>query len=344
MRAVVMERGKLSLEEIRDPEPGAGEVLVKSIACGICGSDLHAVRHTEDFVAASRQSGGAFKLKTFDPVVLGHEFCAEVVDYGPQTEKRVRTGALVCSIPALLREPTPVVGYSPEAPGGFAEYMLLSEPLLEPVPEGVPAELAALTEPMAVGLHAVNKARLEGDETIVVLGCGPVGLAVITALRARSAGPIVAADFSLGRRAFAERQGAHVVLDPRRDDPYSHPDVQRAENVVFFECVGVPGMLDQMFRQSPPNGRIVVVGVCMQPDQIHPLFAINHELAVQFVLGYDRDEFLTSLRQIADGRFDVGALVTGRVSLAGVEQAFAELGEPDRHAKVVVEPWRALGS
>jgi len=334
-----MERGHLRVEEIADPVPGSGEVLVKSLACGICGSDLHAAAHTDEFVATSREAGGAFKLTTFEPVVLGHEFCAEIVDYGPDTERVIRPGKLVCSVPVLLRESTVPLGYSDEAPGGFAEYMVLSEGLLVEVPEGTPASSAALTEPMAVGYHAVNKAGLSGSEAVLVLGCGPVGLAVITALKARGIGPILAADFSGGRRKFALQQGADQVYDPAREDPYGHSDLQRPEEVVIFECVGVPGMLDQIFVGAPRNARIVVVGVCLQMDQARPLIAVNKELNVQYVLGYSLAEFAESLVCIADGSFDVADLVTDQVSLEEVGDAFERLRSPEDNAKVLVTPW-----
>ena len=126
MQAVLMQRGKLWVDTVPDPTPAAGEVLVRSRACGICGSDLHAALHTETFVETSRESGGAFKLTTYDPVVLGHEFCAEVVEYGPGTEGRLAPGQLVCSVPMLLREQPLAIGYDDSVPGGFAEYMLLS--------------------------------------------------------------------------------------------------------------------------------------------------------------------------------------------------------------------------
>ena len=171
MRAALMERGAFRVENVPDPTPADGEVVVKSVACGICGSDLHAALHTEEFVATSREAGGAFKLTTFDPVVLGHEFCAEVME----TRGEIQTGSLVCSVPVLARPTSVPVGYSPEAPGGFGEYMLLSERLLMPVPAGTPAESAALTEPMAVGHHAVNMARLQGSEGIIVIGAGSGG-------------------------------------------------------------------------------------------------------------------------------------------------------------------------
>lgn len=338
MRAALMERGKIWVDDVADPVPMDGEVLVKTAACGICGSDLHAAAHTEDFVATSREAGGAFKLTSFDPVVLGHEFCAEIVDFGPNCRRQLPVGKLVCSLPVLLRKQPLSVGYATETPGGFGEYMRLTERLLLPVPEGTSAQAAALTEPMAVGYHAVNKARLEGREAALVLGCGPVGLAVITALRAAGIGPVVASDLSAGRRAFALGQGATSVVDAASEDPFAAPEIKAAKQVVVFECVGVPGMLDQVFVGAPVNARIVVVGVCLQMDHARPLIAINKELNVQYVLGYSPDEFATSLQLISEGAFDVGGLITGEVGLEGVSDAFAALRSPEQNAKILVIP------
>ncbi len=340
MRAVLMERGRLWVEEVDAPEPGPGEVLVKSRACGICGSDLHAAQHTDSFVETSRESGGAFKLTTYNPVVLGHEFCAEVVENGPGTDAKFSPGQLVCSAPMLARQPMQAVGYSDEIPGGFAEYMVLSEALMIPVPEGTPAQAAALTEPLAVGYHAVNKANLNGDEAVLVIGAGPVGLAVITALKARGVGPIVAADYSAGRRQFALVQGADAVVDPALDNPFRSENIHR-RNLVVFECVGVPGILDNIFVNVPAHTRIVVVGVCLQTDHIRPLIAVNKELALQFVLGYTLDEFTESLRNIAEGKFDVSQMVSHTVGLDGVAGMFEALKDPEQYAKVLVEPWQS---
>ena len=337
MRAVLMQRGRLWVEELPDPEPGPGEVLVRTQACGICGSDLHAAQHTEDFVNTSREAGGAFKLTTFDPVVLGHEFSATIVDYGPGTERRLPVDTLVTSIPVLLRDRPEAVGYSNEIPGGFGEYMLLSERMLNPVPAGTPASAAALTEPLAVGYHAVNKASLSGNEACLVIGCGPVGLAVITALRARGAGPIVATDFSPGRRRFAALQGADIVLDPAVDEPFKSGDI-KGRPLTVFECVGVPGVIDDIFLRAPRDTRIVVVGVCLQTDHIRPLIAINKELSLNFVLGYSVEEFAESLECIADGRFDISNLISHQIGLADVAGAFEALKDPEKHAKVLVCP------
>lgn len=341
MRAVLMQRGRLWVDdEVDIPTPGPGEVLVKTRACGICGSDLHAVQHTESFVETSREAGGAFKLTTYNPVVLGHEFCAEVVENGPATDARFAPGQLVCSAPILARQPMQAVGYSDQIPGGFAEYMVLSESLMIPVPEGTPAQAAALTEPLAVGYHAVNKADLAGDEAALVIGAGPVGLAVITALKARAIGPVVAADYSPGRRAFALGQGADAVVDPAVDNPF-RSEALTQRGLVVFECVGVPGVLDNIFVNAPDHTRIVIVGVCLQTDHIRPLIAINKELSLQFVLGYSLQEFAESLANIAEGKFDVSALVSHTVGLDDVAGMFESLKDPEQYAKVLVDPWQA---
>ena len=111
---------------------------------------------------------------------------------------------------------------------------------------------------MAVGYHAVNKANLSDDTPAIVLGTGPVGLAVITALRARGHGPIIASDMSVGRRRYAEQQGAHVVVNPNDESPFRLSEV-RGKTPVVFECVGVPGMLGKDNRKivsgSPPSLR-----------------------------------------------------------------------------------------
>jgi threonine dehydrogenase-like Zn-dependent dehydrogenase len=360
MRAAVMRGDAIVAEDVVSPEPMAGEVLVKSLACGICGSDLHAFKHRDQFFAQSAGISGQ-GLERGRPMVMGHEFCAEIVDFGPGCARTLVPGTRVCSVPMLLRSgQVATVGYSHDFPGGYAEHMLLTEAMLLPVPNGLATEHAALTEPMAVGWHAVEMARLAPDDVPLVIGCGPVGLAVIAALALRGAGPIVAADFSPARRALAERLGADVVIDPAHHSPYeSWRDVAAASSQgqgtgvnpltgerllppgVYFECVGVPGVIEQMMTGAVRGCRLVVVGVCMEEDRFRPLGAIGKELSVQFVLGYKPEEFALTLHHLAEGRMDVAPLVTGRVGVEGVAGAFRDLADPERHAKILVEPWRA---
>jgi threonine dehydrogenase-like Zn-dependent dehydrogenase len=361
MRAAVMRNHTLVVDNVPVPQPGPGEVLVKTLACGICGSDLHALKYTEKLVEASRRSGGAFSMDLTRDIVMGHEFCAEVVEHGAATKKTIKAGTRVCSMPVLVRpDGVQTVGYSNDNPGGYGEYMRLTEGLLLEVPNGLSTERAALTEPMAVGLHAVQMARLDKDDVPLVIGCGPVGLSVIAALRLKNIRPIIAADFSSRRRELAEAMGADVVVNPAETSPYQSwreaavwTEPGRAPQMppwatgpalrpaVIFECVGVPGVIDQIMASAPQAARIVVVGVCMEKDAIEPMLGINKELNLQFVLGYTREEFSQTLRNIAEGLIPTDPLITGKVGIEGVAQAFADLASPERHAKILVEPWRS---
>lgn len=358
MRAVIRRDKQLVCDEIADLKPDQGQVLVRTLACGICGSDLHALHHMEHMIDLTRRAGG---MGTgFDPTadtVFGHEFCAEILDHGPGTLKTLKAGARIVSVPATL---TPVggvemLGFSNALPGGFAEQMILSEALLLEVPNGLPTDKAALTEPFAVGAHAVAKARLDPDSVALVIGCGPVGLAVIAGLKARGHGPVVAADYSPRRRAAAERLGADVVIDPAVESPHARwegfgvPTARAAQNMarmmgktfgrpVIFECVGSPGVLQSLIEAAPAGAQIVVAGVCMETDRIEPAIAITKEIELTFVFGYTPEEFAQTLRDIAEGVIDVSGVVTGTVGLDGVAQAFKDLGDPEAHVKILVEP------
>jgi len=339
MKAAIFRGGDIVVDTMPEPVPAAGQALVKVLSCGICGSDLHAARHAHRMVAVTRRIPGRTPMDLSRDIVFGHEFCCEVMDYGPKIEKKLKAGTRVCAMPVMLEADGPKgMGYSNTYVGGYAEQMLLSAPMLLEVPNGLSTDHAALTEPLAVGVHAVEKAALKGDEAPLVVGCGPVGLAVIAALRLKNIRPIVAADFSATRRALAVKMGADIVVDPTTEDPYAR--LAPAKRAAIFECVGVPGVLQQMFEKVPRDARVVVVGVCMEPDTIEPMFGIVKELSLQFVLGYTPEEFARSLHLLAEGQVDAPALITAKVGLDGVKGAFAELANPERHTKILVEPWR----
>jgi 2-desacetyl-2-hydroxyethyl bacteriochlorophyllide A dehydrogenase len=342
MRAAVMRDKKIVADTVPDPEPGPGQVLVRTLACGICGSDLHALQHGEQMAAATREAGGD-QAADFDPtrdMVMGHEFCAEIVDFGPSTLRHRKVGERVCSMPVLFHSAgVSGIGYSNRFPGGYGELMVLSEPMLIPVPNGLATEQAALTEPMAVGIHAVAKASPGSQDAVLVVGCGPVGLAVIAGLELAGIGPVVASDFSPKRRALAETMGADVVVDPGAEDvPAVFARVAGSKQAIVFECVGVPGVIDQVMRDAPRGARIVVAGVCMEPDRIRPMFGIHKELSIQFVLGYTPEEFAQSLEALAEGAIPGEPLITGKVDIDGVAGAFETLADPEAHAKILVEP------
>ncbi len=346
MRAAALRAGTIYVrDDVPEPQPGFGQVLVEVKACGICGSDLHFAKHGADMLALTEDMEGMPELgvtPTVDldrDVFMGHEFAAEVLDVGPDTVGPA-PGTLVTSIPILLTMTgvQPIV-YSNEVLGGYGERMLLSAPMLHEVPNGLPANHAALTEPMAVGLHAVNRSRIQSNEGALVLGCGPVGLAVIAALRLKGIGPIVASDLSPARRALAATMGADEVVDPRVEPAFdAWGRAGKGRPVVVFEAIGVPGIIDGVLRSAPHGSRIVVVGVCMEQDRINPFFGISKELNIQFVLGYDPMEFADTLRAIAEGAIDVAPMITAEVDLDGVPAAFEALANPDEHCKILVTP------
>ena len=351
MKAAVMRDHQLVVDEVDDPAPGDNQVLVRTLACGICGSDLHALAHGDLLVEMSNEAARTGGDGTPVPgmmdlardVVMGHEFAAEVVELGPNLQDgsgNRKVGDVIVSLPvAFDAGGVHAVGYSNDYPGGYGELMVLNDLLCLEVPNGLDARHAALTEPMAVGLHAVNRSQVEAGHAAVVLGAGPVGLAVIAALARAGVEPIVAADFSPARRVLAATMGAHEVVDPSTEPAIDAWRRLGARSpMVLFEAVGSPGMLDAAMRDAPRNAQILVVGVCMQPDTVRPMLAIGKELNLQFVLGYDPMEFGETLRRIAEGELDVTPLITGSVPIDGVPGAFEALAHPDQHAKILVEP------
>ena len=211
-----------------------------------------------------------------------------------------------------------------------------------------------MTEPLAVGWHAVRRGEVGKRDVAIVVGCGPIGLAVILLLKASGVGTVVASDYSPGRRALAQRCGADVVVDPAAESPFTAVDrkgqlndapsafelavgtmekLQRlpvgwwhvwrlAETLgagpkqpVIFECVGVPGVIDSIIGGAPLFSRVVVVGVCVGTDQITPAMGINKEIDLRFVLGYTPLEFRDTLNMLAEGKVDPRPLLTGTVGL-----------------------------
>src|SRR6202012_4306505 len=160
MRAAIFRNGEIVVDQLPEPKPGVGQVLVKTLACGICGSDLHARKHAHHMVELSKHLPGRTPMDLKRDIVFSHEFCCEVLEYGPDTQRKLKPGTRVCSLPAVLTPQGPKgIGYSNDYVGGYAERMLLSEALLLEVPNGLSAEHAALTEPLAVGVHAVEKGK-----------------------------------------------------------------------------------------------------------------------------------------------------------------------------------------
>ncbi|EGD54243.1 alcohol dehydrogenase GroES domain-containing protein [Gordonia neofelifaecis NRRL B-59395] len=377
---MVCHKGSLEVREVEVPEPGPGHVLIKVLRAGICGSDLHARVHGDVVADIGEKVGYDHFMRPSQAVVMGHEFVGEVVSYGPKCRKRWRPGTAVVAMPIIRHDgEVEMVGLSERAPGAYSEYLLVQEDLTMPVPEGLDADLAALTEPLAVAHHAVRRSDVGRRDVAVVVGCGPIGLAVVLMLKAAGVKTVIASDLSDLRRGLARQCGADVVVDPAVDSPWDAVPAQEKHftragdlfsvafdamhalqavpgvpwwalmNVadklsltprgpVVFECVGVPGMIDDLVTHAPFRSRVVVVGVCMQPDVFQPAMASNKEVDLRFVFGYDPAEFRNTLHLIARGKVRPQPLLTGTVGLGGTASAFEALGSAQSHAKVLIDP------
>ncbi|HEX6752445.1 MAG TPA: zinc-binding dehydrogenase [Solirubrobacterales bacterium] len=378
MRAVACQHGELDVVERPEPKPGPGQVRIEVTRCGICGSDLHA-RHGID-----QWADLALKLdydrfgRSDQQVVFGHEFSGRVAEYGPKCKEGLASDTPVVALPLLRGENgVDTTGLSQHAPGAYAEQVLVQESMMMPVPNGLDPAVAALTEPMAVALHAVRRGEAGKRDVAIVIGCGPVGLGVILMLKATGVRTVVASDFSPGRRALAERCGADVVVDPSRGSPYepqgdpgwltSAPEafdlaigtLEKLDRLPFgwwhawrlgeklglapkrpviFECVGVPGVIAQIVDSAPLFSRVVVVGVCVGTDSFTPAMAINKEIDLRFVLGYTPLDFRDTLHMLAEGKVDPRPMITGTVGLTGIPGAFSDLEDPEKHAKILIDP------
>ena len=337
-------RGKsLGIEDVETPRPGPGEVVARVLACGICGSDLHAAKFMDEMVENTRRSGRT-AWDTIDlakGMVMGHEFVAEVVEAGAGAEAWT-PGTRVSSFPVLVAPSAPngmlSIGYSPETPGAYGEYVRLTAALLLRVPEGLPDVVAATNEPCAVGLHAVRQAKMQPGETAVVMGAGPIGLMTLLWLKKEGARHVTVSDLAAPRRALARQLGADLVLDPN-DGPVAEQLTTAGveQPPVVFECVGVEGTLEQAMELATRGGRVIVVGVCMKPDTIFPMVGINKQLALQFVLGYTPEEYAETLEAMGQGAIDTSPMVTRTVTLDELPGAFESLADPT-DCKVVMVP------
>ena len=224
MKAVVCHNAELSIENITELVPLKGQVLLDVIRCGVCGSDLHMQHNCDHMHNLATQVGFQGIAKNTDKFVMGHEFCGKIVDYGPKTRRKFKIDSLVCAMPLLHIDHLGYqsTGLSPNASGGYAEQVLVQSSLMFEVPNGLDADNATMTEPMAVALHAVRRSRIKTNEPAIVIGCGPVGLGIILMLKAEGVKKIIASDFSENRRRLAQQCGADILINPANNSPFEN--------------------------------------------------------------------------------------------------------------------------
>ncbi|MGW5385721.1 alcohol dehydrogenase catalytic domain-containing protein [Nocardia sp. NPDC003963] len=347
MKAAVLRRGDIVHTDIAEPTVQAGQLLVAPLAAGICGSDLSARHHTDDFLAAHIEADAPGEL--FDPlrdVVLGHEFTARILEVGSGVTG-YQAGELIVALPWIVTADgiTHTVGYTESSPGGLAQKSVLQAGGHLKIPADVDPITAAVTEPLATGVNAVMRSGVPPEAAAVVIGCGPVGLGAVIELAVRRIHPIIASDPSATRRELALAYGADIALDPADTDPLTTLQKYSTQESFIFEASGAHGMIGQLIASAPKFSRITVVGSAMRPEVIRPVTGILRNVTLEFVGGPGRNEptyqaFERTFDHIIHRRFDPALMVTGYASLDAISDVFAALrpsdGTSTDHVKILV--------
>jgi (R,R)-butanediol dehydrogenase/meso-butanediol dehydrogenase/diacetyl reductase len=302
-------------------------------ACGICGSDLHM----------------AHSLKDNPGIVFGHEFCGTVVALGGDVAG-YREGDRVVGYPlsgcgecpACLANAVAkcrrVKLIGAQRPGAYAEYVAVGAAQSFLLPEALTPDLGALVEPLAVAHHALERTAREPGEPVLVLGAGPVGLAVALWAQALGASHVMVSDPVARRRALAETIGATAVDPTEQDVAAAFAEATGGRPRVVVECVGRPGVIQHAVQIAATDAQLTLVGACTAPDTFLPVVATSKELTLQFVVYYRPSDFAQTLDFLTAGRLDPIPLVTGHVGLDELPPRFTQLMAPNDDCKVLVHP------
>ena len=322
--------GTVSLDRVDLPQCGPRDALVEVHACGICGSDLTYIR-----LGGLAGPGGG-------PMPLGHEFSGVVRAVGDEVAG-VAPGQRVVVHPG--NDVSGRIGGG-SAAGGLADAVLVrdaAEGRLLAIPDGMPMDVAALTEPVAVGMHAAEQADVAPGDTVAVFGCGPIGLAAIAALADRGVSGIVGVDPSAQRRRLAETLGASAAIDPTqtrvwrelrslhgtRSLTYGHAPATDA----FIEASGSDAVLTDIIDRAGPGARISVVALHYKPVPVNFLHVLMKELTIRGSMEYPA-RFADAVDLLA--RRDLSALITHRFPLDRVDAALDLLTESRECGKVML--------
>ena len=340
--------GDVRVEEVPTPVPGEGQVLLAVTRNGLCGSDVHTYVGSDTGGAAMHVPG----------VVLGHEFAGTVVDVGPGVAA-VAVGSPMAVAPIewcgechpcrngwvnLCRRTAIYGGYRLPLHGGLAPYVAVSHRSLYPVPDGLDVAHAALAEPVAVAVHAVRRAPVLLGSSVLVLGAGPIGLAVLQAARAAGAGMVAVSELSPARQAAAAGLGADLVLDPTSvSAPRAVREQTGAGVDIVFDTTASHAALADGLTAARARGTVVSVAGWQELARVDMGLAMAKELDVRFVMTYEPAvDFPVALSLLASGAVNACAMVSDEIALADVvDLGLEELrNHSDRHVKILVDPSR----
>lgn len=326
MRAAVLKsRGSFELDRAY-PEPpvGPGDLKLRVDFTGICGSDLHIF------------TGDPPMMKL--PAVLGHEFCAQVVELGPEARGfEVGDRAVGLIYPSCGRCEYCIQGdftlcdlravKMTERNGSFAEYISVPARQLFVVPPGTPSDEATMVEPVSVAVHAIRRSRVSVGERVVVFGGGPLGLLIMRLAQLSGADRVVLVEPAAGRRKLAQAYGADLVLDPTEEIHGAVMDVTEGRGPdVIFEVSGNHRAFNAASRLVRKQGRLVLVAVYEGREMsFSPNRFIGDEIDLLHSFWANAVDFRRAVSLVASRKLDVRPLISGRIALNQMQQAFDTL-------------------
>ncbi len=344
-------RQDFRLEDVPEPETGAGDVKVKVKWCGICGSDVHEYEAGPQMIPFDRPHPGTGRMA---PIIGGHEFSGEVVEVGADIS-HVAVGDRVTVRPTLpcyqchyCRRGQHIqcvilgtIGASTD--GAFAEFVTVPEHTVYKLPPEVSFEAGAYVEPLACALHAIKRSGMVQGATAAVIGAGPIGLLTLQAALACGAEKVIVFETLETRRELAKQLGAYAALNPLEGNPGKEiarlTDGLRADPV--FECAGKPAAMLLADQVSGRGATIVEVGVMMETCDFPFQNLFMREKSIIASQGYV-DEFPTAIAYLASGRIKCDPeMTTGKITLSNVlEEGFQPLTGKHRmeHCKILVTP------
>ena len=331
----------MQVEDVEAPKADAGDVIVAVTQCGICGSDLHTYLHGS-FVEPGQ--------------VMGHEFVGEVVETGDAV-KGIAVGDRVTASPLQpcnecarcaegrynLCGKAWTQGIAYGKPGAFAELVripgAISGQNIFPLGDDVSDDAGALTEPLAVAVHAVKLAEPVAGATAVVLGLGTIGQQVVQALRAAGAGRVIGVDISQLRLEAAGTLGAEALDGSAGLEGVLASALSDGEEIdMVFECSGVPALANTALEQVRAGGTIVVLALYDDPVTFNPTVLVQKEIRLQGSIAYTGEDFADAVELLRSGKAQATPLITQRAALDDIGEAFEVQLQKDRSLKVVVIP------
>jgi len=333
--AVYVGDGRIAVEEVPTPEPRPGELLVEVAACGICGSDLHLV----------------FERYARPGAILGHEwsgFVTSAEGAGPGWsggERVVFNPTPGCGRCRPCRRGRPSVCVQREQSdiremrGAFAQYVTVSSDNALRIPESLATRAAALAEPTAIAIHAVELADVRPDDRVLVTGGGPVGLLIVAVLRARGVTDITVSEPVAARRERALAVGATRTVVPDDLEEPAVGAIVSGPYAVAFECSGHASAGRRALGQLDYAGTLVFVGTGAEPVSVNHNRMIILELEALGTFNYSAEGFQPALDLLESGALPVDRLIEPEdVGLDGVMEAMERLTRGEIPAKVLVSP------